>query len=71
MEELLLRRLFPGNKLNVVNEKDIDISIFVTEALRSVIPDRINEFIRKFLRGNLYDLAAGAMFQNIMSDRMH
>ncbi|MNJ36515.1 hypothetical protein D3C77_313060 [compost metagenome] len=71
MEEFLLRGFFTCQKLNIINKQNIDIPVFVPETLRPVVSNGINEFIRELLRRDIYYLAARAMLQNIMSDRMH
>ncbi|MNJ53529.1 hypothetical protein D3C77_489220 [compost metagenome] len=71
MEKLLLCRFLPGQKLNVINEQNINVPVFVPEAFRPVIPDGVNEFICKFLGRNINDFTAWTMLQNVVSNRMH
>ncbi|MNN13837.1 hypothetical protein D3C81_1268830 [compost metagenome] len=71
MKEFFLRRLFTSDELDIVNQQNIDISVFITETLSPVVTDGVDKFIRKFLGGNIYNFAARTVFQNIMSNRMH
>ncbi|MNE56050.1 hypothetical protein D3C80_1509270 [compost metagenome] len=49
MEKFLLRRFFAGQELNVVNQQNINVAVFVAEAFTAVITDGIDEFIRELL----------------------
>ncbi len=71
MEKFLLSRFFPSQELNVVNQQNVYVAVFVAKAFRPVVPDGVDEFIREFLRGNVHDAACRVMFQNVMADRMH
>ncbi|MMZ65548.1 hypothetical protein D1872_279580 [compost metagenome] len=71
MEKLFLCRFFTSDELDIVNQQYIDISVFITETLSPIVTDGVDEFIRKFLGGNIYNFTARTMFQNIMTNRMH
>jgi hypothetical protein len=49
MKEFLLRALFVCKKLNIVNEKDIYITIFCLEILSTVILNGADEYIGELL----------------------
>ncbi|MNI90714.1 hypothetical protein D3C73_1482730 [compost metagenome] len=49
MEKFLLGRFLPRQELNVVNQQDVYVPVFVAEAFAAVVTDRIDELIREFL----------------------
>ncbi|MNC29315.1 hypothetical protein D3C75_775590 [compost metagenome] len=71
MEKLLLCRLFSSEELNVVDKQNVNITILVTEAFSPVVTDRIDKFIREFLRRDVNYLVIWVMFQDIVPNCVH
>ena len=50
MEELLLRMLFTRQKLDIVDQKHIDIAVNLFERGTLIVTNRVNEIVRELLR---------------------
>ena len=48
MKKFLLGRFFTGNKLNIIDQQDINTAVFFSESLGSVGTDGINKIICEF-----------------------
>ena len=74
MEEFFLGTFLANDKLDIIDEKNIIISVFFTEFRGGniiFIPDRIDQLVGKLLTGNIENLGLRIIFQDKMSDRMH
>ena len=74
MEKFFLCRFFSYNKLNVIDQKNINISVFFTEFGHSrviSVSDGFDQFIGEFFAGYIQNFAVFIVFNNIMSDGMH
>src|SRR5207245_11165487 len=59
VEELLLRPLFSGDELNVVDQQEVDRPVARAEGGRVVVADRIDELIGEVLGREVDDQRAG------------
>ena len=50
MEEHLLSTLLAGDELNIIDDQDIIISIPLVETKHLVVPNCIDDFVRKLFR---------------------
>ncbi len=74
MEKFLLRGFLSYNKLNIINEKDIDITVFLAEFTHCgviSISDGLDQLIGKFFTCNIENLLLSSIFKNKMGDGMH
>ena len=74
MEKFLLCGFFSYNKLNIIDEKNVDISVFFTEFTHCrviSVSDGFDQLVGKFLTGYIQNTAVFVVFQNEMSDGMH
>ncbi len=71
MKKFLLGAFFPGQKLNIVDQQDIDAAILVAEINRFIVADGIDQFIGKLLRRGIHDLELRIMLQGVMPDSVH
>src|SRR6185436_1865198 len=53
MEEFLLRGLFPGDELNVVNQEDVNVAVLVPKRIRGMGADRIDQVVGEIFGGNV------------------
>jgi hypothetical protein len=73
MEKLCLSSLFSRNKLDVIDEKNINLSKFISKFIHLLIADRVNELIGKFFRGQITDffnVGQNTVMNDMVSDRM-
>ena len=65
MEKFFLCRFLTDNKLDIIDEEDVVVSVFFTE-LRGgnivFVPDRIDQFVRKLLTCNVENLRFWIVF---------
>ena len=74
MEKFFLCRFLSYNKLDIIDKKYIDISVFFAEFGHSgviSVTDRLDQLICKFFAGNIQNLTVFIMLNNVMSDGMH
>ena len=74
MEKFLLSTFLADDKLNIVNEQHVVVSVFFPEFRgRNIIfvPDGIDQFVGEFLTGYVEDLCFRIVFQNKVGDRVH
>ena len=74
MEKFFLCTFFSDDKLDIVNEQNIIISVFFTEFAHCrviSVSDGFDQFVGKFLTGYIQNTAVFVVFQNEMSDGMH
>ena len=77
MEEFLLHGFLTNDELNIINEQDIDVTVFITKLLHGVgtvslfITDCFDNFIDKGLTGNVYDSLGIIPVNNIIANCMH
>ena len=65
MEKFLLRTFFSDNKLDIVDQKHIIVSVFLTEFRGGnivFVSDRVDQFICKFLGCHVQNLCARVIF---------
>jgi hypothetical protein len=70
MEQLFLRLDFLLQKMDIVDEQHVGVSILVLKIGRFVVLDRLDELVGKVLGGNVDDLAALFLPREV-SDRLH
>jgi len=70
MEKLFLCLDFPTQKLNIVNEENIDISITSLEICGFVVTDAVNEFVGKFLGTYVANMCAFKQSPGVMPNGM-
>lgn len=51
MEEFFLRRFLFSQKLDIVNEQDIDVAVFIAKGFCCIVLDGIDQFIGESLTG--------------------
>ena len=74
VEKFFLSGFFSYNKLNIIDEKNINISVFFTEFAHCrvvSVSDGFDQFICEFLTGYIENPAVFVVFQYKMSDGMH
>ena len=74
MEKFFLCGFFSYNKLNIIDEKNVNIPVFFTEFAHCRIisvSDGFDQFICEFLTGYIENPAVFVVFQYKMSDGMH
>ena len=68
VEELLLRPLFSGDELDVVEEQDIDSTKGLTKGLHLLPADAVDELVDKLFGGHVRDFAVGIGGDHAMAD---
>ena len=68
MEELLLNAFLAGEKLDVINQEDIGVSVGAAELGQIVVLDCLNVLVGKFLRRKIGDLQLRVFRQDIVAD---
>ncbi len=58
MEKFFLGRFFAGDKLDIVNQQDVDAAIFLSKGLGGVRADRIDQVVGKLFGRNIQHLQA-------------
>ena len=74
MEKFLLCGLFSYNELHVINQQNVNISVFFPEFCHRgvvAVTDRFDDFVGKLLTGNVEDPGCGIFFQYKMRDGVH
>ena len=74
MEKFFLCRFLSYNKLNIIDKKNINVSVFFTKLghCRVIsITDCFDQFVGKLFTGNVKYFAVFIMINNEMSNRMH
>ena len=74
MEELLLRTLFTDNELNIVDQENVDVAIFLAELGHChvvAVTNGVDQFICKVFAGNVENFGFRIVLQYKMSNRMH
>ena len=62
MEKFLLRRFLAGDKLNIVNQKQIGVAVFIAEFIVPAFLQGSNQFICKLITLDIDDVVAGMVF---------
>ena len=62
MEEFFLRRFLFSQKLDIVNEQDIDVAVFIAKGFCCIVLDGIDQFIGESLGTDIEDLCAWVIF---------
>ena len=71
MEKFFLRAFFLGNKLNIIDEQNINIAVFISKFLVFIAADGIDQFIGESFTGDLEHFCFRIFIQDIMGNRMH
>ena len=71
VEELLLRPLFAGEELDVVDEEHVDPAIPLAELLALLTADRVDELVRELLARRVRDALLRVPRDHRMPDRVH
>src|ERR1700694_1880126 len=69
--ELFLRLLFAFQKLNVIDEQDVDRAVAIAKFARFVILDRGDEFVGEGVRGNVDYSRLRVAAKHAMTDGVH
>ncbi len=59
VEELFLRRFFAGEKLDVVDQQNVDLAIAIAKLRRPVVLQRDDELVGELLAGEVDDVGVG------------
>ena len=70
MEELLHRRLFTRQKLDIVNQKNVNIAVNLLERRPLIVTDRVNEVIRELLRIHVAHPQIRVQILGVMANRV-
>ena len=70
MEELLHRRLFTRQKLDIVNQKNINIAVNLLERRTLIVTNRVNEVIRELLRIHVAHPQIRVQILGVVADRV-
>src|SRR6056297_767534 len=68
MEELFLRLGLVLQEVDVVDEENIRVAVAVLEALRAVLPQRLNEVVGEALHGDVEDLQVVELLMRPVAD---
>ena len=71
MEEFFLRMLFLREELDVVDEQDVDVAVFLPEGFGIAVSNGVDEFVREFFARNVEDAHLGEFLQNLVPDGVH
>ena len=71
MEEFLLRLLLALQKLDIVDDQTVNITVLLAEGLSRLILDRIDDFVRKLFTGGVEHLHAGVVLLDAVADSVH
>ena len=74
MEKLFLRAFLSYNKLDIIDQKNVVVPVFLPEFRGGniiFIPDRIDQFVGELLAGHVKNLGFLVVFQHKMADGMH
>ncbi len=71
MEELFLRRLFAGEKLNVVDQQHVDLAIAIAKLRRAIVLQRDDELVGELLARDVDDVGSEVVLNDAMADRVH
>ena len=71
MEELFLSAFLLRQKLNVIDQQDVDVAEFVAEAGHLVITQRVDHFIGEFLAGDIANCSLRHCALDLMPNSLH
>ena len=71
VKELFLRRLFAGQKLNVVDQQHVDLTVAIAKLRRAVVLQRDNELVGELFAGQVDDVGGEVILHNAVADRVH
>ncbi len=71
IEKFRLCTLFFDDKLNVINQQDVHISVFFTEFICCMILDRVDNLMCKCLRWYIQNFRLIILLQDVMCDGLH
>jgi hypothetical protein len=71
VEELLLRALFAGKELDVVDEKNVDAAEFIAEAGHLVVAQRVDHVVGELLAGYVADGGLRLAALDLVPDGLH
>ena len=70
MEELLHRCFFTRQKLDIVNQKNINIAVNLLERGTLIVTNRVNEVIRELLRIHVAHPQIRVQILGVVADRV-
>ena len=68
MEEFLLRRFLAGDKLDIVDEEQIGVAVFIAEFVVPALLQGGNQLVRKLIALDIDDVVAGMIFMHDARD---
>src|SRR5690606_27209512 len=68
VKKLLLNRVFAGDELDVIEEEDVGVSIFLFEVEGGLGFNGVDDLIGEFLAGAVNDAGLGVLMENIVAD---
>src|SRR6202035_3192410 len=71
VEELFLRSLFAGEKLDVVEQKRVDGAITIPELLHLVVTDRGDQLRDERVGRHVHDFQARTRVAHLLTDRLN
>src|SRR5690349_23949033 len=71
MEELLLRTFLPAEELNIVNAKQIRLTITFPEFNQVIVLDRVDEFVNEQFARKINHFRVLLLGDHILPDRLH
>ena len=71
MEELLLRPLLVGQKLDVVDQQHVDRPVALAEGRHAVETDRVDQVVDELLRREVQDLQVRLPVEDAVADGVH
>src|SRR6516225_6082976 len=71
VEELLLRRLLAGKKLDVVNQEHVDLAVTVAELRGTVVLQRDNELVGKLFARRVDHVRGDVILNDAMPNSVH
>jgi len=71
VEELFLSLFLAFEKLDVVDQKDVDVTVTVSEVVGLVVLDRVDELVGEGLARDVNDLSFGICRNHAVTDRVH
>ena len=70
MEELLHRRLFTRQKLDIVNQQNVNIAVNLLERRTLIVTNRVNEIVRELLRIHVAHPQIRVQILGVVADRV-
>lgn len=71
MEEFFLGSFLAGQKLDIVDEQDIDIAVAVSKGRVALVLDRVDEFVGEGFAGHVHYLLFRGVGHDVIADGLH